>query len=335
MEQFTLNKRFAKPVGMRCVFLALFNTLFNVSAIILAIVLAVAPLFHGGTARAETVATNVPMHPWLGPELLSSKRSSLQPQLTNNAYGEPFYLSANVQQELTTGDVYANLPYAYNLVAGTLLAPQELCTAIMLHINVKGCVVEGRNKPHPTIDMYVGRKEYQNPENAFKVSYAFKVDNHKDNYTLVSMIADKGPLHTENIALYIECIPIDDHSSFIHFTYSANYGGLARFALNTYLATLGRKKVGFTSTGQDKHGDPIYIKGIQGVVERNTMRYFFALESFFYTYDKSIDSRLNRWFDYVEKYPEQLYEVTRDDYLKAKHHELLDTEKLQLDVDAS
>ena len=37
----------------------------------------------------------------------------------------------------------------------------------------------------------------------------------------------------------------------------------------------------------------------------------------------------------LEKYPEQLYEVTRDEYLKAKHHELLDTEKLQLDVDAS
>ena len=291
--------------------------------------LALSLLCCGGLARAEAIATNQPIHPWLGQELLYSKYKSIRPQLIHNAYGEPFYLKANVQDELTTGEVYADLPYAYHLVADTLVAPQQLCKAIMLHINVKGCVVEDHNQPKPIIDMYVGRKEYQNPENAFKVSYEFSIHDHNDKYTLISIIADKGPLHTENIAIYVECLFIDQHTSFIHFTYSANYGRLARFALNTYLATLGRNKVGFTPTGTDKNDEPLYIKGIQGVVERNTMRYFFALESYFDTYDKPFDASLNRWFDYVEKYPKQLYEVTRTEYIEAKHHELLDTQKLQ------
>jgi hypothetical protein len=146
------------------------------------------------------------------------------------------------------------------------------------------------------------------------------------------MTADKGPLRTENIAIYIEFLPIDPQTSFIHFTYSANYGGLARFALNTYLATLGRNKVGFSEIGVDNHGEPVYIKGIQGIVERNTMRYFFALNSYFSTYSQPekqrFDASLNRWFDYVEKYPKQLYEVPRNEYLKAKRKERADIGEL-------
>jgi len=283
---------------------------------------------------AEPVATSQHSNPWLGPELLYAKYKSLQPQLKQNAFGEPFYLQANVQKELSTGDVYGTMPYAYDLVASTLVTPLQLCKAVMLHINIKGCVVQNHNPSNPTIDMYAGKKEYQDPQSAFKVSYKFSVIEHAAKYTLISMTADKGPLKTEDIAIYVECLPINKQSTFIHFSYSAKYGGLARLALNTYLATLGRHKVGFTATGTDKNGEPLYIKGIQGVVERNTMRYFFALEAYFDTYNKPYDAALNRWFDYVEKFPKQLYEVTRDEYIESKNHEILDTTKLQQKADA-
>jgi hypothetical protein len=297
--------------------------------------LALMLLSCSGLTLAEPAATKPQAHPWLGPQLLYSKYKSVQPQLRQNAYGEPFYLKSNIQNELTAGDVYADLPYTYDLVAGMLVAPLQFCKAIMLHINVKGCVVKDLKQSKPVIDMYVGLKGYQNPENAFKVSYNYSVDEHNAQYTLISMLADKGPLNTRDIAIYVECLPIDKHTTFLHFMYSANYGGLARFALNTYLATLGRNKVGFTRVGTDKHGEPMYIKGIQGVVERNTMRYFFALESYFDTYDKPFDASLNRWFDYVDKFPKQLREVTREEYIKSKRHELMDTRKLQMKANAS
>ena len=38
---------------------------------------------------------------------------------------------------------------------------------------------------------------------------------------------------------------------------------------------------------------------------------------------------LNRWFDFVEQYPRQLYEVPREEYLKAKYKERTDTYQLQ------
>ena len=282
----------------------------------------------------QSTETNLVQKAALGPELLYSTYETMQSQLRSAVTGEPFSLKAHVFQESTLGDVYAMVPYEYALLANTLTVPEQMCLAIVLHINVKGCVIDDSDHSKSLMDLYVGRKEYQHPDDAFKVQYEFSVSDHRDNYTLISLTADKGPLKTENIAIYIEFLPVNPQTSFMHFTYSANYGNLARFALNTYLATLGRNKVGFSETGVDEHGEPVYIKGIQGIVERNTMRYFFTLSSYFGTYHQPekqrFDASLNRWFDYVEKYPKQLYEVPRDEYLKAKHKERRDVGEITL-----
>jgi hypothetical protein len=276
--------------------------------------------------------TTITPHAWLGLASLASVYQSMKRELNNDTIEDSFNLKAQVLDELTKGDVFAVIPYPYELLAESLTVPEQVCHAIVLHVNVKGCVVENSNPQQPLVDVYFGRKEYQHPQKALKVQYEFSVGERHDNYTLVSMTADKGPLKTENIAIHIEFLPIDKDLSFIHFAYSANYGDLARFALNTYLATLGRKKVGFSEIGTDKQGEPVYIKGIQGVVERNTMRYFFALHSYFSTYYQPESQRfaasLNRWFDYVEKYPKQLYELPREEYLKAKHKERRDVDKI-------
>jgi hypothetical protein len=284
------------------------------------------------SGQAQATQASLASQTWLGLASLSSAYQSLQHELNNNTIEDSFTLKAQVFDELTKGDVYAVIPYSYSLLADTLTVPEQVCHAIVLHVNVKGCISDTADSHKPLVDVYVGRKEYQNPKKALKVQYKFSVGERRDNYTLVSLTADKGPLNTENIAIHIEFLPIDTKNSFIHFAYSANYGDLARFALNTYLATLGRKKVGFTEIGTDKQGEPVYIKGIQGVVERNTMRYFFALHSYFSTYQQPekqrYDAALNRWFDYVEKYPKQLYELPRDEYLEAKHKEQRDVDKI-------
>lgn len=289
--------------------------------------------FNNSQPQHVNASTDTPA--WLGPQRLSALHHSLLHQLKIQPLEDSFQLQAQVYDELTTGNVYAVMPYAYEFMSDTLTEPQQVCQAIFLHINVKGCVTENTYSDNPLISLYVGKKEYQHPENAIKVQYKFSVAQRSDKYTLIAMTADKGPLSTENINIYIELLPIDAKSSFVHFLYSANYGNLARFALNTYLATMGRNKVGFSAIGVNNRGDPVYIKGIQGVVERNTMRYFFALHSYFSTYhqpeSKRFDASLNRWFDYVEKYPQQLLEVPREEYLKSKHKELRDIDGLKPD----
>jgi hypothetical protein len=83
-----------------------------------------------------------------------------------------------------------------------------------------------------------------------------------------------------------------------------------------YLATLGSDKVGFTK----KDGD--YIGGVRGVVERNTMRYYLAIDSYVNAPAASqLEQRLGTWFDATEQYAQQLHEVDRNDYMEMKRHE--------------
>ena len=74
-------------------------------------------------------------------------------------------------------------------------------------------------------------------------------------------------------------MPLTDNTTFIHFKYTYHYGFLARVAISGYLATLGRKKVGFSVDSYDENNEPVYVKGMQGIVERNSMRYFIAIRA--------------------------------------------------------
>jgi hypothetical protein len=101
---------------------------------------------------------------------------------------------------------------------------------------------------------------------------------------------------------------------------------LASVAIRSYLATSGRKKVGFSTAGRNSDGQPIYLGGIRGVIERNTMRYYLAIEAFLGAPESTpaqIEKRLNAWHTDVEQYPLQLHEMDRDTYLAMKHNELM------------
>ncbi len=87
-----------------------------------------------------------------------------------------------------------------------------------------------------------------------------------------------------------------------------------------YLATLGADKVGFTATGKDSAGEPAYVGGVRGVVERNTMRYYLAIDAYMDS-PRQLAPRLAAWFDSTERYARQLHEVEREDYLAMKRNE--------------
>jgi len=95
--------------------------------------------------------------------------------------------------------------------------------------------------------------------------------------------------------------------------------------MQIYLDTVAREKVGFTvvSTGSD--GLPRYVGGVRGAVERNTMRYYLAIESFLGALStpprKRFEKRLNDWFAAVERYPRHLHEMEKSSYLDMKRKE--------------
>jgi hypothetical protein len=104
-------------------------------------------------------------------------------------------------------------------------------------------------------------------------------------------------------------------------------GLTGRLALQTYLTTTGRAKVGFTVLGKPGNGPPQYIDGVRGLVERNTMRYYLAivayLESTQTAPEMQLEKRLRNWFTAVERYPVQLHEMNWQEYVDMKHAETL------------
>ena len=76
-----------------------------------------------------------------------------------------------------------------------------------------------------------------------------------------------------------------------------------------------------------KEGQPVYINGVRGMVERNAMRYYLAIEAYFGamsapTAQQQQEKRLHDWFALTEEHPRQLHEMERDEYLAIKRREL-------------
>nr|WP_231908274.1 hypothetical protein [Cupriavidus sp. USMAHM13] len=116
-----------------------------------------------------------------------------------------------------------------------------------------------------------------------------------------------------------------DSRTFIHLTYAYRYGLAGHFAMNAYLATIAREKVGFSVTRDPSTNETRYIGGARGVVERNTMRYYLAIVAYLGALSSPpnvrLDKRLTDWFNATEQYPRQLHEVNRADYMQMKHNE--------------
>lgn len=67
---------------------------------------------------------------------------------------------------------------------------------------------------------------------------------------------------------------------------------------------------------------------MRGAIERNTMRYYLAIEAYLGSLSlppaQQQEYRLTNWFAATERYP-QLYEITRQQYLSMKRDELKQT----------
>lgn len=255
---------------------------------------------------------------------LRAQYEALKPELADNALGAPMVLHSKVEEEGTLrGEIYAVLESPFADLRQVFGHSASWCDIAILHINVKTCL----HGPKELL-FYVGREYYQEPQQAFELRYDFRVIQDADGLLAVGLSAKYGPMGTHDYRLIIEAIPLDEKRSFIHFVYSYGYGFMARTAFATYLATLGRHKVGFTITGHDQDGNPIYIQGLEGVVERNAMRYFLAMQVVLETLhipDLTAAQRFSRgtelWNQKVQGYARQLLEAEKEEYRANKEKE--------------
>ena len=256
--------------------------------------------------------------------LLSARYEALRDQLSHNAFRKPLYLESSEIPGGVSGDVFALVDYPFSTTGTALNGPAQWCDILILHLNTKFCRVSTAGAGR-VLNVGIGRKYDQPPEKAYRVDFAYRVAADTPHYLNVVLDADTGPLNTQNHRIVLEAIPLESGRTFIHMTYSYAYGLAGRLALQTYLQTLGRRKVGFTIVGTQPEGQPRYVGGLRGIVERNSMRYYLAIEAFLGALSvpppAQFEKRLHDWFDASERYPLQLHEMEQRDYLEMKRRE--------------
>lgn len=257
-------------------------------------------------------------------ESLRARYTALRERLANNQFKQPLVLESTESKSDLRGDIYARVDYPFAVVNAALNDPQHWCDVLILHVNTKYCHAS-ENRGDTVLTVNVGAKHEQTLTEAYRVEFIYRAIANTPNYFQVQLNADKGPLNTSNYRIVLEAVAADDNKTFLHLTYSYAYGLSGQLALKTYLATLGRGKVGFTILGTQANGEPAYVAGVRGLVERNTMRYELAINAYLGAIaappERQLQQRLQAWFTATERYPRQLHEVDRSAYLAMKGRE--------------
>ena len=278
----------------------------------LAAAFALAFAFFASTATAQDAAS------------LLARHASLQGRLATNQFGRPLVLESNEASGELKGDVYTVVDHPYATVQAALQSRAHWCDILILHLNVKRCRVG--STADKGLMLSVGRKFDQPVEDTYSIDFAWKTVAATADYLNVQLSADEGPLSTKNYRIRIEAIPLDASHSFIHMAYSYGYGFSAKLAMQSYLATIGRDKVGFTITGKKGDGKPEYLGGTLGLLERNTMRYYLAIDAYLAAYalpaGEQVERRMKEWYGSTERYATQLHEMERNEYLEMKRKEI-------------
>jgi len=256
-----------------------------------------------------------------GADGLRATYDTLRPKFASSPFGRPLVLESAENGGKVEGEVFALVRYSFSQVRARLDTPAEWCEVLILHLNVKACVPSRTANPG-TLHLTFGRKLEGSDAGGHPIDFRFNVVASGADRFEVAMLADQGPLGTHGYRLSLEATPVAAGQSFLHLSYAYAYSATARVAMSTYLHTLGKDKVGFTVTGQGADGAPLYVSGVRGALERNTMRYYLGIEAFLASPPEPLAARraarLSAWFDATEAYPRQLHELTKAEYLAAK-----------------
>ena len=284
----------------------------------LARLFAVALLCAGaGIANAADASAN-------SAEALRAKYVALQDRLSHNVFQRPIALDSSEAPSALAGDIYALVNYPFATVGSALSGMDRWCDILILHVNTKYCRAAAAGEKG-VLNVRIGRKFGQPLDEAYPMAFAYRVAAPTPNYLRVRLSAEEGPLSTRDYRIVLEAIPLENGQTFIHLSYSYSYGVVGRLAMQAYLGTTGRDKVGFTVTGTQPDGQPLHITGTRGLVERNTMRYYLAIDAFLGAMSEApqaqFEKRLHDWFAAIERYPRQLHEMERGAYLDMKRSE--------------
>jgi hypothetical protein len=245
---------------------------------------------------ALALAAAVPAHAQDAASL-KARHEALRGALASNAFQRPLVLESSERDDSLQGDIYARIDQPMAVVGAALKGVEHWCEILMLHLNVKQCRA-GDAKAGDALQLIVGQKHDQPLDQAYRFGFAYRVVASRPDYLQVQLTADEGPLGTNRYRIVLELAALDERRSFLHLSYSYGYGVVARVAMQAYLATIGRDKVGFS----------VVVESYLGSLSLPPAQQF--------------EKRLADWHAGVERYPLQLHDLELGEYLALKRTQL-------------
>lgn len=261
-------------------------------------------------------------------EVITSPPATSLPTLATTRAELPFEIQSDFANGTAAGAITARLAFNFSEVGTALGMPAAWCEFVTLHLNVKGCVYQGEDTGSGSrrhVIVYSGHKEFQPLAAAYALDYVFNASERSAPERRVTLTAARGPVGTKDYRIDVLIRAVSNTETELKIAYQYHVSKLARLGFDTYLATIGARKVGFTVTTQDEQGRPVYIDGERGVMERNAMRYYLAIQA--YLESRAVPALAQsewmraRWFDLTEQHPLQLHEIDRAEYLANKRRE--------------
>jgi hypothetical protein len=268
-----------------------------------------------------------------GPERLKERYATFASKLNGTAFGAPVYIESDDRDDMMRGGVFGILPGAFASFSATLRQLPAWCDLLTLHFNIKGCTYQTESD---VLRVYSGGKRYEDPREARRHEFLYTVPAASRDYLHIVITSADGPLDTYDYLVEVEAMPLGEQTfAYVHFTY--RYRILTRMMSSMYFMTAGRDKVGFSVVGADKAGNPLYIKGRGGAMERSVMRYYLGLQALLESRAQPeaqrFEWRVQRWYALTDKYRRQLYELDEEEYLDSQRKERVGWTQLQAEID--
>ena len=271
-----------------------------------------------------------------GPQWLAAVYQSIRGKLNDGAADIPLYVRSDEHEGVFNADVYGIVDYPVRVLVDALTIPASWCESTTLHPNIKHCTYELQDDSVLfTFYLARSRKPLRSLQHAYELKLKFRVLALSKDYFKVLFEGNEGSMDTRNHRFQLEAIPVAD-SAFVRVKFSYQSHLMSRLATTIYLGTFSPNRIGFSMVGIDNDGQPIYVKGNKGLLERHVVRSYLAVIAFMHTRDVPAEDRfeaqMNRWYDLAERYVLQLHEMERHEYIEVKRQEREKLRPLQAPV---
>ena len=264
-----------------------------------------------------------------GRESLIDKYHKIEKELEKSTFAIPFYLESSVSKNASHVDIYGTINYPFGLIKNEFLVPTNWCEIVLPHPNIRACTYK---KMYDTwlLNIYNVNKSSKPFEDAYQMKFEYRVSELQPFYFDIALTAHEGPFHTKDHQFGFEAIPLEKNITFIHLRYSFGYSAWGYLLMKIF----GGGKVGFSVIGTGSDGNPVYVGGLRGAVERDVACYYLAilayLDALKIPAEQRFEKRVSQWYDLAALYKKQLLEMDKEEYLTYKRQDRRSQQQLQI-----